>query len=108
MTRQVGFVVAAIAVILAAPAQGQDVPLSGLLLQFFSPSNPVILDNPFHGAHFGSAPEAQATLALLNRGLRSGASQLTSFPLGSSSGGFTFTLDPTLGIFERHAASFGP
>lgn len=97
--------VAALTLGVAASASAQDVPLSQLLLQFFSPSNPVILDNANHQAHFSSRGEANATLELLNRNI---AAQLASFPLGSSSGGFTFTLDPTLGVLSRNAESFGP
>lgn len=35
-------------------------------------------------------------------------SQLTTFPLGTSSGGFTYTFDPALNIFSRRSESFGP
>jgi hypothetical protein len=34
--------------------------------------------------------------------------QLSSFPLGSSAGGFSWTFDPTLGTFNRASQSFGP
>jgi hypothetical protein len=34
--------------------------------------------------------------------------QLTNFPLGSSSGGFTYTFDATTGAFARSSTSFGP
>jgi hypothetical protein len=34
--------------------------------------------------------------------------QLTNFPLGSSSGGFTYTFDSTTGAFIRSSTSFGP
>ena len=34
--------------------------------------------------------------------------QLASLPLGSSSGGFTYAFDPTLGTFVRSSRSFGP
>jgi hypothetical protein len=34
--------------------------------------------------------------------------QLSTFPLGSSSGGFTYTFDPTVGTFSRASRSFGP
>ncbi len=105
MIPQGKFAAVALTLGVAASASAQDVPLSQLLLQFFSPSNPVILDNPFHQAHFTAAAEASTTLALLNRDI---AAQLASFPLGSSSGGFTFTLDPTLGVLSRNAESFGP
>jgi hypothetical protein len=108
------FVTAAfLAAALAAPAasNAQEAPdgLAGLLLRFFSPSNPVILQDapePFsHAAHFVSQPNAQETLRQLNRGI---ASQLSTFPLGSSSAGFTYTFDPELGVFNRSTETFGP
>ena len=34
--------------------------------------------------------------------------QLSTVPLGSSSGGFTYTFDPTVGTFSRASRSFGP
>jgi hypothetical protein len=34
--------------------------------------------------------------------------QLSTFPLGSSAGGFTYTFDPGLGTFRRGSSSFGP
>ena len=34
--------------------------------------------------------------------------QLSSFPLGSPAGGFTYTFDETLGTFRRTSPSFGP
>ena len=36
------------------------------------------------------------------------AAQATSFPIGSSSGGFTWTFDPDLGVQTRRTNSFGP
>ena len=97
----------------ALPAHAQTMtqaPLAGLLLNFFSPSNPVVLQaNPVpqfsHAAHFMSQPDAQATLRELNSGI---ASQLSTFPIGSSSGGFTFTFDESLGVYNRTTESFGP
>jgi hypothetical protein len=35
-------------------------------------------------------------------------SQLATFPIGSSSGGFTYTYDPTVRSFKRSTNSFGP
>lgn len=35
------------------------------------------------------------------------ASQLSTLPLGSSSGGFSYTFDPALGTFSRTSSSFG-
>jgi hypothetical protein len=91
-----------------SPAAAQsDEGLARLLLQFFSPSNPVILrQSTFdHSAHFASQPSAQALLTQLNRGI---ASQISTFPLGSSSAGFTYTFDPALGVFNRSTETFGP
>jgi hypothetical protein len=36
------------------------------------------------------------------------AAQLSSFPLGSSAGGFTWTFEPQSGMFTRSSNSFGP
>jgi hypothetical protein len=97
---------------LALPASAQDASngLAGLLLRFFSQDNPVILkDNPVpafsHKAHFVSQPNAQSILAELNRGI---ATQIATFPVGSSSAGFTFTFDSNLGVYNRTTQSFGP
>jgi hypothetical protein len=96
----------------AGPARAQSSEgLAGLLLRFFSPSNPVVLapnlQNPAlsHDAHFVSQSNAQATLRQLNAGI---AAQLSTFPIGSSSGGFTFTFDESLGVYNRTTQSFGP
>jgi hypothetical protein len=93
--------------LLASPsaALAQDVPLSQLLTRFFSPGNPLVLKDTGHSAHFATQDEARASLGSLNRNI---AYQLASFPLGSSSGGFTFTLDPAAGVLSRSAESFGP
>src|SRR5579884_3776093 len=34
--------------------------------------------------------------------------EATTFPIGSSSGGFTWTFDPSLGVQTRRSQSFGP
>ncbi|MFI4943237.1 MAG: hypothetical protein ACHP85_08240, partial [Burkholderiales bacterium] len=94
-----------------ASAQSNSTGLAGLLLRFFSPDNPVLLApnlaNPVqsHDAHFRSQANAQATLRQLNAGI---AAQLATFPIGSSSGGFTYTFDETLGVYNRTTQSFGP
>ena len=92
-------------ILAAQPGRAQDVPLSELLTRFFTPANPLILANPDHAAHFISQTGASETLGLLNKNI---AYQLSSFPLGSSSGGFSFELDPTLGTLSRSTQSFGP
>ena len=108
-------VVASVLVLLAAaahPARAQGSEgLAGLLLRFFSPTNPVVLapnlQNPAqsHDAHFVSQGNAQNTLRQLNAGI---AAQLSTFPIGSSSGGFTYTFDESLGVYNRTTQSFGP
>jgi hypothetical protein len=96
-----------LAVVFLAPgvASAQSTGLSRLLLRFFDPSNPITLASTGHQAHFTSQPAAQEALRQLNRGV---ATQLSTFPLGSSSGGFTFTFDQALGVFTRTSDSFGP
>ena len=107
--RRPTLVAAVLAAFLAAPTFADDGDLAGLLLRFFSQDNPVVLRDappPFsHAAHFVSQPSAQEFLRELNRGI---ATQISTFPLGSSSPGFTYTFDPSLGVFERSAQSFGP
>jgi hypothetical protein len=96
---------AAIVVLVPGVAGAQTTGLSKLLLRFFDPSNPLVLEATGHQAHFGSQPAAQETLTQLNRGI---ATQLSTFPLSSSSGGFTYTFDKALGVFTRTSDSFGP
>ena len=104
--RRLRRIAVSLALVLAPSALwAQDQGLSNILLSFFTPQRPFVLKFTGHQAHFSSATEARATLNLLNRNI---AYQLGSFPLGSSSGGFTFTLDPSLGVLNRSAESFGP
>ena len=84
--------------------------VGGILLRFFSPENPVVLaanPNPAfsHAAHFRSQENAQEILRQLNSGI---ATQISTFPIGSSSGGFTYTFDESLGVYNRTTQSFGP
>jgi hypothetical protein len=95
----------AVGLLVPSSSQAQSQGLSGLLLRFFAPSRPVILKDTGHSAHFGSQPSAQATLTQLNRSI---ASQIATTPVGSSSGGFAYTFDPSLGVFTRTSESFGP
>ena len=63
----------------------------------------IILDNPFHEAHFqASGLEAGESFS------RNLVEQLSSVPLASSAGGFTYTLDPALGTLTRTTGTFGP
>ena len=59
-----------------------------------------------HAAHFlDGSQRLNATGAALNGSL---ISQLATFPIGSSAGGFTYTYDSSLGVFNRSSESFGP
>jgi hypothetical protein len=70
-----------------------------------------------HEAHFNvlndlsltrpnsSSSNAVATAAGVNRAL---ASQFATFPLGSSSGGFTWNFEQSTGAYTRASQSFGP
>ena len=51
----------------------------------------------------GNAPDATTTIVLLN----TFAAEITTFPLGSSSSGFTWSFDPSLGVQTRRSNSFG-
>jgi hypothetical protein len=66
------------------------------------------LGNPIFGGSQGlSRPDADAIRAVEAFGDRL-RSQFANFPLGTSSGGFTFTFDEQSGTYSRASASFGP
>lgn len=88
-----------------ASVSAQNAGLSGLLLRYFQGADPIILVTTNHPAHFGAQPGAQGIMTAINRSI---ASQIATFPLGSSSGGFAYTFDPELGVFSRSTESFGP
>jgi hypothetical protein len=60
---------------------------------------------PSHAAHFRSQAAAQGVLRQLNAGI---ATQISTFPIGSSSAGFTYTFDESLGVYNRTTESLGP
>jgi hypothetical protein len=61
---------------------------------------------PSHEAHFVDQEDAlRQTGQLINESL---VTQLSTFPLGSSAGGFTYAYDASLGVFNRSTDSFGP
>ena len=103
-----GVLMAGVLPVSSAQAQSQD--LAQILLTFFSPENPVVLvanPNPAfsHAAHFRSQAAAQGVLRQLNAGI---ATQISTFPIGSSSAGFTYTFDEGLGVYNRTTESLGP
>lgn len=87
----------------ATNVMAQDVPLSGVI---FKLTTDITLFNTGHEAHFIGSEASQTAIPLaLNRAI---AAQLSNVPLASSSGGFTWTLNPSLGTVERRTSSFGP
>lgn len=72
-------------------------------IELADPTTPGV---PSHAAHFVDEQERlSATGLLINESL---LTQLATFPLGSSAGGFTYTYDEALGVFNRSTESFGP
>jgi len=80
-------------------------PTTGVIhVGHFAVSNPLL-----YGVPGTESAEIFASQTELGRELnRQIGSQLSTFPLGSSSDGFTFTLDTKLGTFSRSSDSFGP
>jgi hypothetical protein len=110
-TNRVGLA-AAIGVLLPrlAIAQAQErLPLSQILPNLFG--NTIVLaprstpEVPSHAAHFKPSPEQLRTPEQFNQQM---VTLLSTFPFGSSSGGFTYMFDPSLGTFSRSSESFGP
>ncbi len=94
---------------LAAPAATAQ-SLSELLPRLISESVTMpstagnVAGNP-HEAHFLPAAAQLRAPYALNAAI---VAQLATFPIGSSSGGFTYTLDEKTGIPQRSSGSFGP
>jgi len=94
-------------------AEAQETPLSQLVVNLFRPERflNAVGVGPNHTAHFQlSGGTGGNEILFLNAALVNQAiiSQLTSLPLGSSSGGFTYSFNPEVGTFERTSDSFGP
>ena len=108
MLRRTAFVliwIASVVVPATVCAQTPEVPLSGLLPTLhrqviaaedvlFSRSDPNAIRK-----------NSLDTVLHINNLL---AAQLSSFPLGSSAGGFTWSFEPVTGTFSRASDSFGP
>ena len=94
----------------AAPAHAQEgLPLSEILPQLLG--NTIVLgptdlpDQPNHEAHFKPGADQLEVPGQFNRAL---LTLLSTYPVGTPSGGFTYTFDPALGTFRRTSESFGP
>jgi hypothetical protein len=93
----------------AAPLGAQAFNLRDLLTEFLREGitlAPPQAPFPSHEAHFiaEDSPQFRA-VQQFSAGI---ANQLSSFPIASSAGGFTYRFDPALGVFTRSADSFGP
>jgi len=86
----------------------QDQPLSQMLTRLIqseirlAPPPPGF---PSHEAHFVPGQDQELAPYLFNQQI---VTQLATFPMGSPAGGFSFTFDPTLGVFQRATDTFGP
>jgi hypothetical protein len=91
----------------SAPLLAQSFNLRDLLTDFLR--NGILLappaEGPPHSADFGEADNLQ--LLALEQFNTQIANQLSSFPLASSGGGFTYRFDPQLGVLTRTTGSFG-
>jgi outer membrane putative beta-barrel porin/alpha-amylase len=64
--------------------------------------------NPLFGIDAPTEAVLEDQLRLVPVLIRQANSQLATFPIGSSSGGFTYRFNPELGTFSRSSESFGP
>ena len=89
-------------------ALAQQVPLSQMLVRLIqseirlAPPPPGF---PSHEAHFLPGEDQELAPYLFNQQI---VTQLATFPIGSPSGGFSFTYDTSLGVFQRATDTFGP
>ncbi len=87
----------------ASAPSAADVPLARLLESLLEPG--VTLDpSGGHPGHFVD-PQAVASIQQINAAI---ASQFSTYPVVSSSGGFSYTFDPATGVEARASDSFGP
>ena len=101
-------------ILVPAISRAQAPPsLSGLLLDQFQ-QNIVLAKTPggggvaAHTATFTTDSATAAVTALVQQVSQQIASQVSNAPLGSSSAGFTYRYDGTLGTFTRSTSTFGP
>jgi hypothetical protein len=107
--RRITIVFAVLLMLLAAiPASAQKLSeiLPDLLLDTvrLAPPGPGF---PSHEAHFQPTPQ-DPVFSAVNQFNAAIVIALSTFPLGSSSGGFAFEGDPALGDFRPASRSFGP
>lgn len=101
-----------VALAAAAPARAQ-VTLRDQMLTLFEQNillsrTPAGVGIVAHTPVFREDPTVRETRDLINQVSGQIGSQLSSYPLGSSAGGFTYGFDPALGTFSRTTETFGP
>jgi hypothetical protein len=106
----------------AVPARAQDLPLAQLLpdlilreITLQSPPVPAgVPGTPegfTHVAHFSPIEAGELNnpvVGIVQSFNTQMATQFSTFPLGSSSGGMTYVFDESVGTFRRGSSSFGP
>ena len=103
-------VAAAVAILLPRLSAAQEqLPLAEILPQLLG--NTIVLqptdlpDQPNHQAHFKPGLDQLEVPKQFNRAL---LTLLSTSPVASPSGGFTYTFDSAVGTFRRTSESFGP
>jgi len=110
LTRRLFTSIAICVCVLTAPrvVRAQDVPLSDLLPELINAD--IFLAPPpagfqSHATHFVPGADQQNVPYFFNQQL---ILQLGTFPLGSPSGGFSYSFDSSTGTFQRSTQTFGP
>jgi hypothetical protein len=109
--RRLSLLAPAVLLALAFPSRlaAQSFDLRNLLTDFLREGitlAPPTAPFPSHAAHFIGADSPQ--FLAMQQFSAELASELSSFPVASAAGGFTYRFDPELGIFTRATDSFGP
>jgi hypothetical protein len=98
-----------ITTVTAVPASAQEGSLSSILDTVFSDVllQPPPADSGFqsHAAHFLPSQSGERAPAVFGQAL---TTQLSSVPVGTSGGAFTYKYDSSLGTFSRSTDTFGP
>ena len=99
-------------VLIPASARAQVLPLSELLPDLILRDIALVPNtaNPPHEAHFAPLTNdpANPVIPIVESFNAQLATQFSTFPLGTSSGGLTYVFDESVGTFRRSSASFGP
>jgi len=99
-------------IVAGVPAAAQDLPLAQVLPDLVL-RDIVLLpgtSRPSHDAHFTPLTNDpnNPVIGIVQSFNTQMATQFSTFPLGSSTGGFTYVFDESVGTFRRGSASFGP